>query len=156
MSDEPESSTTTVTTFATSPDTAVNRSSIGDAAALIAALGALVNASTATIMARLEENSRGATERWRLNDERVADDARRSEARVEKIEKSILVVQRALEMHLDGHHDEAVVMDGRVRPLKNGVAWMVANYKNIVILLIGLLGFFAVAADLASRYLGGP
>jgi hypothetical protein len=33
---------------------------------------------------------------------------------------------------------------------------VLVNRRDILILLFGLLGFFAVAADLLSRYFGGP
>jgi hypothetical protein len=71
----------------------------------------------------------------------------------------ILVVQRDLDSHLlvaNAHFDREqksdIAMDARVRPLR----WVLVNRRDILILLFGLLGFFAVAADLLSRYFGGP
>jgi hypothetical protein len=160
MSDEPEATTTTVTTT-TGPT-----SSVADAASLIAAVATLVAGSTATIITRLDALERGETTRWRLHDEELERNRKTITTKFEKIENElaaeIVRVEKALEAHLvvaNAHfareRDEDLVMDGRVRPIRTGVAWLVANYKNIVILLIGILGFIAVAADIAARYLGG-
>ena len=153
MNDEPEHSTTTVTTVSTPP--VGNGSSLADAASLIAAVATLVAGSTHTIMARLDENSRGASDRWRLHDEQLADNTRRVVTRFEAIERAMLTTEQALRQHLDAQHDEDLVMQARVRPVRLGVAWMVAHWKDLAILAVAVLGLFAVTADVLSRYLGG-
>ena len=123
--------------------------SVGDAAALIAAVATLVSGSTATIMARLEENSRGATERWRLHDEELARNRAAITAKFEKIERELEAevqrVERALEEHLvvaNAHfqreHDDDLVLRARIEPVKSGVAWITANWKTVV-LVVGLI-----------------
>jgi hypothetical protein len=129
--------------------------SIGDAASLIAAVATLVAGSTQTIMSRLDENARGATERWRLHDEQLADNTRRVVARFEALERGLTTTEQALRQHLDAQHDEDLVMQARVRPVRIGVAWMVAHWKDVAILVVAVLGLFAVTADILSRYLGG-
>ena len=140
--------------------------SVAEATGLIAAVATLISSSTSTIMARLDALERGETTRWRLHDEELERNRATITEKFEKIETElaaeIVRVEQALETHLKianihfaREHDDDLVMQGRVRPIKTGVAWIVANYKNIVILLIGILGFVAVAADIAARYLGG-
>ena len=101
---------------------------------------------------RLDANTLAATDRWKLHEE--------AESREHKsLLDMILVVQRDLDSHLlvaNAHFQREqksdIAMDARVRPLR----WVLVNRRDILILLFGLLGFFAVAADLLSRYLGGP
>ena len=148
----------------------VNGNPVVEASGLIAAVAALIASSTATIMARLDALERGETTRWRLHDEELERNRATITAKFEKVENElaaeIVRVEKALEAHLvlanihfAREHDDDLVMQGRVRPLKTGIAWIGANYKNALIALFAvlgfLLGFAAIVADLASRYLGG-
>jgi len=148
----------------------VNGNPVVEASSLIAAVAALIAGSTATIMARLDALERSETTRWRLHDEELERNRATITAKFEKIETElaaeIVRVEKALEAHLvlanihfAREHDDDLVMQGRVRPLKAGIAWIGANYKNALIALFAvlgfLLGFAAIVADLASRYLGG-
>ena len=107
------------------------------------------------IIARLDLNAAGAAERWRLHDEQ-------SDLAVETITAKFVALGERLDAHVvvaNAHfarqHDDDLVMQARVRPVRVGVAWAASHWKDIAILLVGILGFLAVAADLASRYLGG-
>ena len=148
----------------------VNGNPVVEASGLIAAVAALISGSTATIMARLDAMERSETTRWRLHDEELERNRAAITAKFEKVENElaaeIVRVEKALEAHLvlanihfAREHDDDLVMQGRVRPLKSGIAWVGANYKNALIALFAvlgfLLGFAAIVADLASRYLGG-
>ena len=119
---------------------------------LLALLHTMLGEMERRLVERLEANALGATDRWKLHEE--------AESREHKsLLDMILVVQRDLDSHLivaDAHFEREeksdIAMDARVRPLR----WLLVNRRDILILLFGLLGFFAVAADLLSRYLGGP
>ena len=119
---------------------------------LLALLHTMLGEMERRLVERLEANALAATDRWKLHEE--------AESREHKsLLDMILVVQRDLDSHLlvaNAHFDREqksdIAMDARVRPLR----WVLVNRRDILILLFGLLGFFAVAADLAARYLGGP
>ena len=118
---------------------------------LLALLHTMLGEMERRLVERLEANALGATDRWKLHEE--------AESREHKsLLDMILVVQRDLDSHLlvaNAHFQREqksdIAMDARVRPLR----WVLVNRRDILILLFGLLGFFAVAADLAARYLGG-
>jgi len=118
---------------------------------LLALLHTMLGDMERRLVERLEANALGATDRWKLHEE--------AESREHKsLLDMILVVQRDLDSHLlvaNAHFQREqksdIAMDARVRPLR----WVLVNRRDILILLFGLLGFFAVAADLAARYLGG-
>ena len=137
-------------------DPAPNGNNVADAAALIAAVATLVAGSTQTIMARLDENSRGASERWRLHDEELARNRETITAKFLKIESALDAHIVIANQHFGREHDDDLVMQARVRPVRLGVAWMARHWKDLAILAVAVLGLFAVTADILSRYLGGP
>lgn len=132
--------------------------SVGDAAALIAAVATLVSGSTATIMARLEENSRGATERWRLHDEELGRNRTAITAKFEKIERELEAeikrVEQALEAHLvvanvhfQREHDDDLVLRARIQPVKSGVAWLIANWKTVALFVALLVSWILLGVE---------
>jgi hypothetical protein len=144
----------------------VEGNTVVEATSLIAAVAALVSSSTATIMARLDALERGEMTRWQLHDEELERNRTAITAKFEKIENELAAEIIRIEKDLAAHmvianqhfqreHDDTIRMDARVRPVRIGFAWAASHWKDIAILLIGILGFLAVAADLAARYLGG-
>ena len=129
--------------------------SIGDAGALIAAVATLVAGSTATIMSRLDENTRGATERWRLHDAELERNLNLIAERFVKLEEALDAHLVVANVHFSKDHDDDIRMDARIRPVRIGAAWLVGNWRSILLLAFGLLGFLAVLADILTRYLGG-
>lgn len=140
------------------PPLPVLNGNVGDAAALIAAVATLVSGSTATIMARLEENSRGATERWRLHDEELARNRTAITAKFEKIETElqgeIKRVEQTLEAHLvvaNAHfqreHDDDLVLRARIQPVKTLAQWVTVNWKTIGLVLAMLLGWILLGVE---------
>jgi hypothetical protein len=107
------------------------------------------------IIARLDTNSAGATERWNKHDAELAENTRRVVARFAVVEADLLTVSRSIEAHLDREHDAAIALDARVKPVKSTLQWLVVNWRSVLVLLFGVLGFFAILSDLAARYLGG-
>ena len=108
------------------------------------------------IIARLDLNAAGAAERWRLHDEQ-------SDLAVETITAKFVALGERLDAHVvvaNAHfarqHDDDLVMQARVRPVRIGAAWAASHWKDIAILAVAVLGLFAVTADILSRYLGGP
>jgi len=133
------------------PAASAGLTSVADAAALIAAVATLVSGSTATIMARLDENARGATVRWQLHDDELTKNTSRVVTRFDSVEKSLLIVEKSLEQHLDGHHDNDVAMDARVRPVRDGVRWVSDHWKTVGLIVALFAGWFVVVADHIPR-----
>ena len=130
--------------------------SVADATGLIAAMASLLNTSTQTILAQLAQNSAGAAERWKIHDAELERNRAAIVARFLVIETALDEHLQVANAHFAKEHDEDIVMDARIRPVKTGAAWLVANWRSILLLLFGSLGFLAVLADLVARYLGGP
>jgi hypothetical protein len=147
---DPESSTTTVTTVSTPPS---NGTSVADAASLIAAVATLVAGSTSTIMARLDENARGASERWRIHDLELERNRETITAKFLKIEKALdehIVIANA---HFAREHDQDLVMRARVQPVRSGVAWIVANWKTVGLVVALVIGWVLLGVESVEHIL---
>ena len=107
------------------------------------------------IIARLDQNSAGATERWVKHDAELAENTKRVVARFMVVEADLLTVSKSIDVHLAREHDAAIALNARVKPVKSTLRWVVVNWRSVLVLLFGLLGFFAILSDLAVRYLGG-
>jgi hypothetical protein len=111
------------------------------------------------IISRLDHNAAGAADRWRLHDEQLERNTALVTAKFVEIEERLDAHLVIANEHFGRQHDDDVRMDGRVRPVRVGFAWLGSNYKNLLVAVFAvlgfLLGFLAIVADLASRYLGG-
>jgi hypothetical protein len=106
------------------------------------------------IIAKMEENSEGAKERWKRHDEALAANTIRVVSRFEKMESALLKVETLLDQHLDREHEEDIRMDARIRPLRGSISWLWAQRKDIVIVLIGFGVFATFLLEAFGRILG--
>jgi hypothetical protein len=91
------------------------------------------------IIARLDQNSAGATERWAKHDAELAENTKRIVARFLLIEKCLddhIVIANA---HFGREHDAVLVSAARQRPVRLTISWLAANWKDLVILAVGVL-----------------
>lgn len=91
------------------------------------------------IIARLDVNSAGATERWAKHDAELAENTKRVVARFLLIEKSLDEHMVIANDHFAREHDSVLVSAARQRPVRLTVAWLAANWKDLVILAVGIL-----------------
>jgi len=107
--------------------------------ALISLIDARLGRMEDRIIARLDLNSAGATERWAKHDLELAENTKRVVARFLLIEKSLdehMVIANA---HFGREHDAELVSRERQRPVRLTAAWLGANWKDLVILAVGVL-----------------
>jgi hypothetical protein len=113
--------------------------------ALIAHMTDLLSKMENRIMERLDDNSRGATERWAKHDRELEQNTKRVIARFEIIEADLLTVSKALEAHLDKEHDEELATQARVKPIRTVGLIVVQNWKSIALAIFALLGIIGWA-----------
>ena len=107
------------------------------------------------IIARLDQNSAGATERWVKHDAELAENTKRVVARFLLIEKCLddhIVIANA---HFGREHDAVRVSAARQRPVRLTISWLAANWKDLVILAVGVLVVLGILG-IEWRALGGP
>jgi hypothetical protein len=96
------------------------------------------------IIARLDQNSAGATERWAKHDLELAENTKRVVARFLLIEKSLDDHIQIANAHFDREHDDQVASATRQRPVRLTVAWLGANWIQIVLFVISMLAILGV------------
>ena len=107
--------------------------------ALITLIDARLGRMEDRIIARLDQNSAGATERWAKHDAELAENTKRIVARFLLIEKCLddhIVIANA---HFGREHDAVLVSAARQRPVRLTISWLAANWKDLVILAVGVL-----------------
>jgi hypothetical protein len=116
-----------------------------DMLALIAHMTDLLSKMENRIMERLDDNSRGASERWAKHDRELEANTKRVIARFEIVEADLLTVSKALGGHLDREHDEELATQARVKPIRTVGLIVVQNWKSIALALFALLGILGWA-----------
>lgn len=86
------------------------------------------------LVAKMDDNSRLASERWVRHDQELEANTRRIVKRFEEIEKSILVIETTLESHLKKEHDEELVVQARVRPVVTVAQYVAKNWRTIALI----------------------
>ena len=107
--------------------------------ALITLIDARLGRMEDRIIARLDQNSAGATERWAKHDLELAENTKRVVARFLLIEKSLDDHIQIANAHFGREHDATITSAARQRPVRLTIAWLAANWKDLVILAVGIL-----------------
>jgi hypothetical protein len=121
---------------------------------LIGLFQTMLDAMEGRIIDRLDINSRGATERWQKHDAELATNTARVVARFEKVETAIDLTTKALQAHLDREHDDDVRMDARIRPIRGSIGWVWSHWRDIVLLVIGLIALGTFLVESFGRVIG--
>jgi hypothetical protein len=107
--------------------------------ALITLIDARLGRMEDRIIARLDQNSAGATERWAKHDAELAENTKRIAARFLLIEKCLDDHIQIANAHFGREHDAVLVRAARQRPVRLTISWLAANWKDLVILAVGVL-----------------
>ena len=121
---------------------------------LIGLFQTMLDAMEGRIIERLDANSRGASDRWRKHDEELAANTKRVVERFEKVEAAIATTTKVLQAHLDREHEEDVRMDARIRPIRGTVGWLWAHWRDVVLLIIGVIAAGTFIVEAFGRVLG--
>lgn len=120
-------------------DESNGRLSPTEVTALISLIDTRLGRMEDRIIARLDVNSAGAKERWDKHDAELAENTKRVVARFLLIEKSLDEHMVIANDHFAREHDAELVSKERQRPVRLTVAWLAANWKDLVILAVGIL-----------------
>lgn len=121
---------------------------------LIGLFQVMLDRTERNILDRLDDNSKGASARWRKHDEELATNRGLIVDRFERVEAAIATTSKALEAVLDRDHDDDVRMDARIRPLRGTLGWLWAHWRDLVLLLIGLIALGTFMVESFGRVLG--
>ena len=121
---------------------------------LIGLFQTMLDRTERNILDRLDANAAGASERWAKHDAELDANTKRITARFEAVESAIATTTQALKVHLDREHEEDVRMDARIRPIRGSLGWLWAHWRDIVLLVIGLIAAGTFVVEAFGRALG--
>jgi len=107
--------------------------------ALLALIDTRLGRTEDRIIARLDANSTGATERWVKHDAELAENVLRTTNRFLLIERALDDHIQIANAHFGREHDAVLVSAARQRPVRLTISWLAANWKDLVILAVGVL-----------------
>ena len=118
--------------------------SVVETTALITLIDARLGRMEDRIIARLDQNSAGATERWVKHDAELAESTKRDTNRFLMIEKALDDHIQIANAHFDREHDAVLVSAARQRPVRLTAAWLGTNWVQIILFLISMLAILGV------------
>lgn len=124
-----------------------------------------LHAMEARLGAKMDDNSRIASERWIKHDhdaERIMMDIENRFVKIEaNMETRTCEIQKALEVHIaearerwQREHDEEVAFDARLTPVKGIIGYVQHNWKTILLLIMSVLAILGFSSDTLQRILG--
>lgn len=117
-------------------------------------INSMLQAMEYRILQRLDQNSLAATERWAKHDAELAANTKRVVDRFEKLELALEATNQSVREHHQREHEKQLVVDARIRPIRGSIAWLWLHWRDIVLLLIGLIALGTFVADAIGHGLG--
>jgi hypothetical protein len=127
------------------------RLSASEVTGIVSLFNGMLWAMEGRLIAKLDENSRGATERWAKHDRELEQNRVAIVDRFVKVEGSILKVETCLEMHLDKEHDEELAARERVRPVVLSAQYLSRNWKTVLLILFSLAALVGLIDESVVR-----
>ena len=115
---------------------------------LVGLFQTMLDRTEARIIGRLDANASGAAERWAKHDAEALEERTRTVARFESVESDVRT-------HLKQAHDRDIIARERLRTITGPVSWLWAHWRDVVLLLIGLIALGTFVVESANRWLGG-
>jgi hypothetical protein len=115
------------------------RWSASDVLGVINVFERMLLAMESRLVAKMDDNSRSASERWASHDLTLAANEKKIITRFERLEGDLIKMEEVLNGHLRKEEHEDLVNEARIRPIKGSLAWFWRNWRDILLLFIGLV-----------------
>lgn len=122
-----------------------------DVLGIIDTFDRMLLAMEARLVAKIDESTRQAAERWVSHDTESTRYRTDANNRFERIEQSLLTVEKTLRAHLEKERDEDLVIDARIRPLKAVGIYIFRNWRTILLVMLTLLALFGLSEETIRR-----
>jgi hypothetical protein len=121
---------------------------------LIGLFQTMLDKTEGRILDAMADNSERATERWAKHDRELEANTRRVAERFAAVDARLQATVGTLQELLDREHDDDVRMDARIRPIRGSLAWLWGHWRDIVLLIIGLIAMGTFLVESFGRVLG--
>lgn len=125
-----------------------------DVTALVTLFSNMLHAMEGRLIAKMDDNSRLAIERWAKHD---LDSERIQNAWTEKfigLEKRLddhLVIANA---HFTKERDEDLVSEARVKPVLTAVQYLAKNWRTILLVIVSIIAILGFSGETLNKLLG--
>lgn len=106
------------------------------------------------LIAKMDENSHGAAERWKRHDDELAANTKRIVERFEKLELALDQHIQVANAHWAKEERDDIATEARIKPLKGMAGWLWRNWRDILIIGIGLMAFAAAWGEWVGKLFG--
>jgi len=106
------------------------------------------------LIAKMDENSQGAAARWKRHDDELAANTKRIVERFEKLERALDDHIQVANAHWSKDEREEIANEARIRPIKGLAGWLWRNWRDLLIIAIGLMAFAAAWGEWFGRLIG--
>lgn len=127
----------------------INGMSAGEVLQIISMFREMLTATEGRILSAMGEHSKTEATLWAKHDAQLASDSKKIIDRFERIEHDLEVLTLAVGDHHRLEHEAKLIMEARVRPIRGSIAWIWANRRDIIIIVIGIIAASTFMLDLA-------
>lgn len=114
---------------------------------LIHSFASMMTAMEARITDQIKDNATASKERWSRWEQEFRDYRTATDRRIATLEDSV-------HAHHTKEHEEEIRLEARVKPIKGTVAWFWRNWRDLLIIAIGLMAFAAAFGEWFGRIFG--
>lgn len=140
--------------------------SVSDVMGLVRLFNDSLLAMETRLGAKMDDNSRAASDRWTKHDrdnERVLADIEKRFAKMEaEFCKQTASIAGDLKAHVavaqerwDKEHDEELILDARLTPVKGAFAYLRRNWKTILLVIVSILAVLGFSVSTFQNILSG-
>lgn len=126
---------------------------VSDVTGLVHLFNGMLVSMEGRLIAKIDETSRLAAERWAAHDLERLTFRELDAKRFEKLEQAIFTVEITLKQHLDKERDEDLVLDARVRPIKSVGGYIIHNWRTLLLAILAVLAILGITSEAAQPYL---
>jgi len=127
---------------------------VSEVTGLVNLFTSMLSTSTAQIIGRIDDNARVETERWTRHDVDLERNREAIVARFLKVETALDSHLMVANIHFAKEHDEDLVMDARVRPVRSAGDWLARNWRTILLFIFGILALLGFSGETLQRLTG--
>jgi hypothetical protein len=114
---------------------------------LIHSFASMMTAMEARITDQIKDNASASKERWARWEQEFREYRATTDRRISALEDSV-------NAHHIRVHEEELRIEARVKPIKGIAAWFWRNWRDLLIIAIGLMAFAAAFGEWFGRIVG--
>jgi hypothetical protein len=130
------------------------RWSASDVLGVINVFERMLLAMEARLVSKMDDHNKLESDRWATHDAKLIENEKKIVARFERLENDILAMEATLESHLKREERQDIEAEARIKPLKGVIAWFWRNWRDLVLLLIGIVALGTFLVESYGRVIG--